>query len=50
MFYCSMYMPIVWEGLSMPTNGSSVCMPIVITNSKLRGAEQESEIYTTIII
>ena len=25
-------MPIGWNGLSMPTEGCSVCMPIVITN------------------
>ena len=25
------------EGLSMPTDGCSVCMPIIIINSKLRG-------------
>ena len=42
MFYCSMCMPIGWEGLSMLTDGCSVCMPIIITNSKLRGAEQDS--------
>ena len=37
--YCSMCMPIGWEGLSIPTDGYSVCMPIIITNSKLRTAE-----------
>ena len=39
MFYYSMCMPI-GGGLSMPTDGCSVCMPIVIINSKLRDAEQ----------
>ena len=42
MFYCSMCMPIGWEGLSMPAGWCSVCMPIIIINSKLRGAVQDS--------
>ena len=42
MFYCFMHMPIGWVGLSMPTDGCSVCMPIIIVNSKLRGAKQVS--------
>ena len=46
--YCSMCMPIGWEGLSMPTDGCSVCMPIVIINSKLRGAEQDSVPYVSV--
>ena len=37
MFCCSMCMPIGWEGLSMLNDGCSVCMPIIIVNSKLRG-------------
>ena len=39
---CSMHMPIGWNGLSMPTEGCSVHMPIIITNFKLRGVEQDS--------
>ena len=50
MFYCSMHMPIGWEGLSMPTDGCSVCMPIIIINSKLRGAEQDSVPYMMKVI
>ena len=30
--YCSMHMPIGWNGLSMPTERCSVCIPIAITN------------------
>ena len=30
--YGSMQMPIGWNGLSMPTEGCSVFMPIVIIN------------------
>ena len=48
--YCSMCMPIDWEGLSMPTDGCSVFMPIIITNSKLRNAEQDSVPYMMVII
>ena len=40
-----MHVPIGWEGLSMPTDGCSVHMPIVIINSKVRGAEQDSVPY-----
>ena len=40
--YCSMHMPIGWNGLSMPTDECSVHMPIIITNSKLRCTEQDS--------
>ena len=36
MFYCSMYMSIGWEELSMHTDRCSVCMPNIIINSKLR--------------
>ena len=42
MFCCSMHMPIGWELLNMPTDGCSVCMPIIIINSKLKGVEQDS--------
>ena len=37
---CSIHMHIGWNGLSMPTEGCSVHMPIVITNFKLRGVKQ----------
>ena len=37
--YRSMHMPIGWNGLSMPTDGIFVCMPIIITNFKLMGWE-----------
>ena len=39
MFYCSMHMPIGWEGLSMPTDVCSVHMSIMFVNSKLWGAK-----------
>ena len=41
----SMCMPIGWNGLSMPNEGCSVCMPIIITNFKLRSVEQDSVPY-----
>ena len=47
--YCSMHMPIGWEGLSMPNDGCSVCMPIIIY-SKLRGAKQDSVLYMVKVI
>ena len=50
MFYCSMHMPMGWEGLSMPTDGCSVCIPIIIINSKLRGAKQHSVQYMVKVI
>ena len=37
--YCSVYMPIGWNGVSMPTEGCSVCMPTVITNFEVRGVK-----------
>ena len=37
--YGSMYVPIAWNGLSMPSEGCSVCMPIVIINFKVRGVK-----------
>ena len=43
--YCSTHMPIGWEGLNMPTDGCSVHIPIIIINSKLRGAEWDSFSY-----
>ena len=38
--YDSMQMPIGWNGLSMPYEGCFVCMPIVITNFKVRRPEK----------
>ena len=43
--YSSMCMPIGCNGLSMPTEGCSVCKPIVIINFKARGVEQDSVPY-----
>ena len=40
MFYCSMHIPIGFEGLNMPTDGCSVYIPIITVNSKLRGFKQ----------
>ena len=40
--YCSMCIPIGWNGLSMLTEGCSVHMPIVILNFKVRGVKQNS--------
>ena len=40
-----MHMPIGWEGLGMPNDRFSVHLPIIIINSKLRGAEQDSVPY-----
>ena len=48
--YCSMHMPIGWNGLSMPTEGCSVHMPIVTTNFKVRGVTQDSVLYMMKII
>ena len=45
MFCCSMCMPIGWKGLMC-----IVCMPIVIINSKLMGAEQNSVPYMMKVI
>ena len=50
MFYCSVHMPIEWESLSMPNDRCSVCMPIIIINPKLRGAEQDSVPYMVKVI
>ena len=50
MVYCSMHMPIGWDGLGMPTEGCSVHMPITIINSKFRGAEQDSVPYMMKVI
>ena len=43
--YGSMHMSIGWNGLTMPIEGCSVCMPIVITNFKVRGVKQDSVPY-----
>ena len=48
--YCSMHMPIGWNGLSMPTEGNSVHMAIVITNFKVRGVKQDSIPYIMKVI
>ena len=48
--HCSLCMPIGWNGLSMPTEGCSVFMHIIITNSKLRGIEQNSVPYMMKVI
>ena len=45
----SRHMPIGWNGLSIPTEGCSVHMPIII-NSKLRGVEQTSVPYMMKVI
>ena len=42
MAYSSVCITISWNGLSMPTEGCSVCMPIVITNFKVKGVKQDS--------
>ena len=49
-FYCFMHMPSGWEGLSMPTDWCSECMPIIIVNSELRGAKQDSVPYMMKVI
>ena len=48
--YGSMQMPIAWNGLSMPTEGCSVCMPIAIINFKVRGVKWDSVPYMMKII
>ena len=48
--YSSLHMPIGWNGLSIPTEGCSVCMPIIITNFKIRGVEQDSVQYMMKVI
>ena len=50
MFCCSMHMPIGWKGLSMPTDGCSVCMPIIIVNYKFSGAKQDSVPYMVKVV
>ena len=47
---CSMHILFGWNGLSMPAEGSSMCMPIIIINSKLRGVEQDSVPYMMKVI
>ena len=37
--FCSVDMPVGWNGLSMPPEGCSVHMPIVIINFKVRGVK-----------
>ena len=48
--YCSMHMPTGWDRLSTPTDRCFVCMTIIITNSKIRGAEQDSVPYMMKVI
>ena len=48
--YSSVCMPISWNGLSMPTEGCSVHMPIIITNFKVRGDEQDPAPYMMKVI
>ena len=48
--YCSVHMPIGWNGLSMPTEVCSVHMPIVITKFKARGVKQDSVPYIMKVI
>ena len=50
MFYCSVHMPMGWEGLCIPTDGCSVHMPIIIINSKFRSAKQDSVQYMVKVI
>ena len=50
MFYCSMHRLIGWEGLSMVIDGCSVHIPIIIINSKLWSAKQDSVPYTVKVI
>ena len=38
-FYCSVHMPMGWEGLSIPTDGCSLYMPIMFVNSKFLRAK-----------
>ena len=33
-------MPIGWNGLNMPSEGCSLCMPIAIINFKVRGVNK----------
>ena len=48
--YSSMHMPIGWNGLSMPTEGCTVCMSTVIINFKVRGVKQGSVPYMMKVI
>ena len=48
--YSSMHMPIGWNGLSMLIEGCSVCMPMVITNLKVRCVKQDSVPYMMRVI
>ena len=50
MFYCSMHMPIGWDGLSMPVDGCSVHIPIMFVNSKFWGAKTDSVPYIVNVI
>ena len=48
--YGSVQMPIGWNGLSMLTEGCSLCMPIVIINFKVRGVKKDSVPYMMKVI
>ena len=48
--YFSMHMPIGWNGLNISIKGCPVCMPIVITNFKVRSVKQDSVLYMMKII
>ena len=47
---CSMQMPIAGNGLSIPTEGCSVHMPIFITNFEARVIKLDSVLYMMKII
>ena len=40
--YCAKHMLIGWNGLSMPTEGWSVHIPIIITNFQVIGVKEDS--------
>ena len=48
--YSSMCMPVGLNGLSMPTEGCSVYMPIVLIDFKVRGVTQGSVPYKMKVI
>ena len=50
MLYCSKDMPVGCNGLSMPTEGHSLCMPTIIINVEVRGVEQDSAPYMMKIV
>ena len=48
--YCSMHMPVDWNGLCMPSEVCSTCIPILITNFMVRHVEQTSVSYMMKVI